>query len=112
VRIVHNPTGVVVQCQNERSQHQNRRVAMELLAAKLLQLKRKEREEELQAAYDARGQIAWGNQIRSYVLQPYTMVKDHRTNVETGKVQAVLDGEIEMFVEAHLRMKAAKRSGK
>jgi len=112
VRVVHNPTGIIVQCQNERSQHQNRRVAMELLAAKLLQLKRKEREEELQAAYDARGQIAWGNQIRSYVLQPYTMVKDHRTNVETGKVQGVLDGEIDLFVEAYLRMKAAKRSGR
>lgn len=110
VRIVHNPTGIIVQCQNERSQHQNRRVAMELLAARLLQLKRKEREEELQAAYDARGQIAWGNQIRSYVLQPYTMVKDHRTNAETGKVQAVLDGEIDVFVEAYLRKKASKQA--
>ena len=107
VRIVHNPTGLIVQCQNERSQHQNRRIAMELLAAKLLQLRRKEREEELRAAYDARGQIAWGNQIRSYVLQPYTLVKDHRTSMETGKVQAVLDGEIDFFIEAYLRRKVA-----
>ena len=78
-----------------------------VLAARLLQLRRKEREEELQAAYDARGQIAWGNQIRSYVLQPYTLVKDHRTSMETGKVQAVLDGEIDFFIEAYLRRKVA-----
>jgi len=112
VRIVHIPTGIIVQCQNERSQHQNRRVATEMLQSRLLQLKRKEREEELQAAYDARGQIAWGNQIRSYVLQPYTLVKDHRTDEQTGKVQAVLDGEIDAFIEAYLRSKASQQRRK
>jgi len=112
VRIHHLPTGIIVQCQNERSQHQNRRMAMEMLRARLAQMKRKEREEELKAAYDARGEIAWGNQIRSYVLQPYTLVKDHRTAVETGKVQAVLDGEIDLFVEGYLRHRAAEMGKK
>ncbi|MEW6359621.1 MAG: peptide chain release factor 2 [Planctomycetota bacterium] len=105
VRIVHIPTGILVACQAERSQHQNRRLAMNLLRAKLYQRKVKEREEELAAAYDEKGEIAWGHQIRSYVLQPYQMVKDLRTDVETGDVNSVLDGEIDLFIEAYLKQK-------
>jgi len=105
VRITHLPTGVVVSCQNERSQHQNRRTAMNILRARLYRLKEKEREEELAQLIGEKGEIAWGNQIRSYVLQPYTMVKDHRTGVEVGNVNAVLDGDIDVFIEAYLRKK-------
>jgi peptide chain release factor 2 len=82
-----------------------------MLKAKLHQLREKEREKELAAAYDVKGEIAWGNQIRSYVLQPYTLVKDLRTGKETGKVQAVLDGEIEDFIEAYLKWKMGKKTG-
>jgi len=103
VRITHLPTGVVVQCQNDRSQHKNRRMAMKMLAAKLHTLREAERQAEVAAAYDAKGQIAFGYQIRSYVLQPYQMVKDLRTDVETGNVEAVLDGGIDEFIEAYLR---------
>jgi len=109
VRITHVPTGVVVQCQNERSQHQNKRQAMNLLKAKLLNLKRLEREKELAQAYDAKGEIAWGNQIRSYVLQPYQMIKDHRTNFERGDVERVLDGDIDDFIEAYLKQTVENR---
>lgn len=108
VRLTHIPTGIVVQCQNERSQHQNKRMAISMLKAKLHQLREKEREKELAAAYDEKGEIAWGNQIRSYVLQPYTLVKDLRTDKETGNAQAVLDGEIEDFMEAYLKWKMGK----
>lgn len=108
VRLTHIPTGIVVQCQNERSQHQNKRMAMSMLKAKLHQLREKEREKELAAAYDEKGEIAWGNQIRSYVLQPYTLVKDLRTGKETGNAPAVLDGEIEDFMEAYLKWKMGK----
>jgi peptide chain release factor 2 len=103
VRITHLPSGVVVQCQNERSQHRNRDTAMKMLRAKLYQLEEAKREAELAAAYDEKGEIAWGNQIRSYVLQPYQMVKDLRTNVETSDVQKVLDGDIDRFIEAYLK---------
>ncbi len=106
VRITHVPTGVVVQCQNERSQHANRRMAMKLLKARLHMLKEREREAEMQRIYGEKGDIAWGNQIRSYVLHPYTLVKDHRTDIETGNVNAVLDGELDMFIEACLRKSA------
>ena len=102
VRITHLPTGIVVQCQNDRSQHKNRKTAMKLLIAKLHVLRAAEKQAELAAAYDAKGEIAFGYQIRSYVLQPYQLVKDLRTNVETGNVQAVLDGEINQFIEAYL----------
>jgi peptide chain release factor 2 len=105
VRITHLPTNIVVQCQNERSQHQNRRVAMKLLQAKLYRIEESKREAEFQKAYDAKGEIAWGHQIRSYVLQPYTLVKDHRTDVEVGDAQAVLDGEIDRFMEGYLKWK-------
>lgn len=103
VRITHLPTGIVVQCQNERSQHKNRKVAMNLLSAKLYQVRDQERAEELQKMYGEKGEIAWGYQIRSYVLHPYKMVKDLRTGLETSNVDAVLDGEIDEFIEAWLR---------
>ena len=103
VRITHLPTGIVVQCQNERSQHMNKDKAMQMLKARLYLLK----EQEAQAkAADIRGEVSeigWGNQIRSYVMQPYTMVKDHRTNTETGNVDAVMDGEIDLFINAYLK---------
>lgn len=108
VRLTHLPTGIVVQCQSERSQHQNRRMALSMLKAKLYQMKEKEREKELSMAYDEKGEIAWGHQIRSYVLQPYSLVKDLRTGKETGNTQAVLDGEIDEFMEAYLKWKLLK----
>jgi len=109
VRITHIPTGVVASCQNERSQHQNRRQAMKLLASKLQRLEELQREQELSKAYDAKGEIAWGNQIRSYVLQPYRMVKDHRTNYERGDVDRVLDGDIDDFIEEYLKYTIGKK---
>ncbi len=105
VRITHIPTGIIVQCQNERSQHRNRAEAMSMLKAKLMRIRQMERESELKSLYSEKGEIAWGNQIRSYVLHPYTLVKDHRTDFETGNVQAVLDGEIDDFQKAFLMMK-------
>jgi len=111
IRITHLPTGIVVQCQNERSQHQNRAQAMKMLIARLYQLHERKRQEELAKAYDEKGEIAWGYQIRSYVLQPYTLVKDLRTGVETGNVQAVLNGEIDAFIEAYLRQQMGKKEG-
>jgi peptide chain release factor 2 len=109
VRITHIPTNIVVQCQNERSQHKNRESAMKMLKGKLLQQRELERSAELKSLYDSKGQIAWGNQIRSYVLAPYQMVKDHRTNFETGNVQAVLDGHIMPFIDHYLRERARKK---
>ena len=103
IRITHIPTGVVVQCQNERSQHKNKEKAMQMLKAKLYLIKEQENREKLS---DIRGEVSdngWGNQIRSYVLQPYTMVKDHRTNEESGNVQSVLDGNLDPFINAYLR---------
>ncbi len=103
VRITHLPTGIVVQCQSERSQIQNRAVCMRILQAKLLELKRKQQEDELSEIRGEQQDIAWGSQIRSYVFHPYSMVKDHRTNVETGNVNAVMDGEIDEFIAAYLQ---------
>jgi len=103
VRITHLPTGIVVACQNERSQHQNRDVAMKMLYAKLLELMIAENKEKISDLKGDYGQIAWGNQIRSYVFQPYTMVKDHRTSEETGNVQAVMDGDLQSFIDAYLK---------
>lgn len=106
VRITHVPTGIVVQCQNERSQHSNRAAAMKVLSSRLLQVELKKREEEIAKVTGAKGDIAFGNQIRSYVLAPYKMAKDHRTEVETGNVDHVLDGDLDMFIEAFLRASA------
>ncbi|MDI6789009.1 MAG: peptide chain release factor 2 [Planctomycetota bacterium] len=104
VRITHLPSGIVVQCQNERSQHQNKQTAMKMLVAKLNSMKEKEKETDFHKMYGEKGDIAWSYQIRSYTLHPYTMVKDHRVNVEVGDVQAVLDGEkLSVFMEAYLR---------
>ncbi len=109
VRITHEPTGIVVQCQNERSQHKNRAQAMKMLKARMYMLEQQKRDAELAKLYGAKGEIAWGNQIRSYVMQPYQMVKDHRTKFETGNVQAVLDGDLDKFIEAYLRHRAKKK---
>ena len=106
IRITHLPTGIVVQCQNERSQHMNKDKAMQMLKAKLYLLKQEENEKK---AADIRGEvteIGWGNQIRSYVMQPYTMVKDHRTNAETGNVDSVMDGNLDLFINAYLKWKS------
>ena len=109
VRITHEPTGIVVQCQNERSQHKNRSQAMKVLKGRLYVLERQKRDAELAKLYSSKGQIAWGNQIRSYVMQPYQMVKDHRTDFKTGNVTAVLDGELDGFIESYLRHRAKNR---
>lgn len=103
VRITHIPTGVVVTCQRERSQLSNRETAMKLLKSKLLELEMKKKEEELKKIQGEQSDIGWGNQIRSYVFQPYTMVKDHRTGVELGNIRAVMDGDIDDFVNGYLR---------
>jgi len=103
VRITHLPTGVVVSCQNERSQMQNRARAMQILAARLAERQRLERRREMEALSGEKKDVAWGSQIRSYVLAPYQLVKDLRTNHETGNVQAVLDGDLDAFVEAFLQ---------
>ena len=107
VRITHIPTGVVVQCQNERSQTQNKAVAMQLLRSKLIELEERKRSEELAKARGEVKDVAWGSQIRSYVLHPYTMVKDHRTDLERGDAQRVLDGDLDGFVRAELLRRAA-----
>ena len=109
IRITHYPTGIVVQCQNERSQHMNKDKAMQMLKAKLYLLKQQEAEEKLSGIRGEVTDIGWGNQIRSYVMQPYTMVKDHRTNEETGNVDAVLDGGIDIFINAYLKWIALKK---
>ncbi|HSK92311.1 MAG TPA: peptide chain release factor 2 [Euzebyales bacterium] len=108
VRITHLPTGIVVACQNERSQLQNRATAMTLLRAKLAELERAKREEELAELRGEQRDVAWGSQIRSYVLHPYQMVKDHRTSYETGNTTAVLDGEIDPLIDAYLQWKARR----
>ena len=102
VRLTHEPTGIVVQCQNDRSQHRNRASAMAMLRARLYEHELHKREEEAQAEQESKSEIGWGHQIRSYVLQPYQMVKDLRTNVEIGNAQGVLDGDIDPFLEAAL----------
>lgn len=102
VRITHIPTGIVVQCQNERSQIQNRETAMKMLKARLLELKEREQEEKLRQLKGEVKKIEWGSQIRSYVFHPYNLVKDHRTGAETGNIQAVMDGEIDQFINAYL----------
>ncbi len=103
VRITHVPSGIVVQCQNERSQLQNKQSAMRILRARLHESKRKEQEQAMAKEYGQKQRIEWGSQIRSYVMHPYSMVKDHRTNTETGNVPKVMDGDFDMFIEAFLR---------
>ena len=102
VRITHIPTGIVVQCQNERSQHKNKASAMKVLMSRLYDLEKQKQNEQQQKLEDAKSEIAWGNQIRSYVLHPYRMIKDLRTNFETGNVDKVLDGELDDFIKACL----------
>ena len=111
VRITHLPTGIVVACQAERSQHKNRAKAMKILRSRVYEWTQDQKRQELDRFYGEKGDIAWGRQIRSYVLQPYTMVKDHRTDAETSNVQAVLDGDIDEFIEALLKQRARKREG-
>lgn len=105
VRITHIPTNIVAQCQSERSQIQNRETAMKMLKSKLLDLKEKEQKEKIEDLKGVQRDIAWGSQIRSYVFCPYTLVKDHRTNYEVGNVQAVMDGDLDGFIESYLKMK-------
>lgn len=107
VRITHIPTGIVVQCQNERSQIQNRETAMKMLKARLLELKEREQEEKLRQLKGEVKKIEWGSQIRSYVFHPYNLVKDHRTGAETGNIQAVMDGELDQFINAYLLANAS-----
>lgn len=106
IRITHIPTGIVVSCQNERSQFKNKEVAMKLLKSKLVEIKKIENKEKIDDIQGKYNQIAWGSQIRSYVFHPYSMVKDHRTNAETGNVQSVMDGNIDMFINEYLVMKS------
>ncbi|NLA84163.1 MAG: peptide chain release factor 2 [Clostridiales bacterium] len=104
IRITHLPTGIVVSCQNERSQIQNRETAMKMLKAKLLELKEREAQEKINEMKGEMKRIEWGSQIRSYVFHPYNLVKDHRTNVENGNIQAVMDGDLDPFIHAYLQM--------
>lgn len=106
VRITHLPTAITAQCQNERSQLRNRETAMKILRARIFEREREKHQEELMALRGEKKEIAWGSQIRSYVFHPYNMVKDHRTSLETGNVQAVMDGEIDEFIVEYLRKKA------
>jgi peptide chain release factor 2 len=106
VRITHLPTGIVVQCQNERSQHKNKNVCMKVLRARLFELELEKKKGETQSIEDSKLDIAWGSQIRSYVLQPYRLAKDHRTKVEVGDVDRVLDGDLEKFIKAYLQTRS------
>jgi len=112
VRITHLPTGIVVQCQNERSQHQNREVAMRILRSRLADLQRRQQEQQLAQLRGEQADISWGNQMRSYFLHPYTLVKDHRTQVEIGDAHGVLGGAIDPFLQAFLRQQAASRQAR
>ncbi len=108
VRMTHRPSGIVVQCQSERSQHSNRDKAIKMLQAKLYEWEMDKKRQEVEKFYDPKGSIAWGSQIRSYVLQPYTMVKDHRTSLDIGNAQGVLDGDLMPFMEAFLKQNRPK----
>jgi peptide chain release factor 2 len=110
VRLIHIPTNIVVSCQNERSQHKNRALAMKVLKARLYDLKLKEQEKKMETIVGDKKGIAWGSQIRSYILQPYRVVKDHRTGIEAGNVDAILDGSIDEFIKSCLMKKSKKGS--
>ncbi len=103
VRITHKPTNIVVQCQNEKSQHRNKELALKILKARLYALEREKQDREKQLRHQAQKEIAWGNQIRSYVFNPYRLVKDHRTNLEVGDIERVMNGDIDMFIDAYLK---------
>jgi peptide chain release factor 2 len=105
VRLTHIPTGIIVSCQNERSQHKNRATAMKVLKARLYDLRVKEQEKKMEGFVADKKGIAWGSQIRSYILQPYRIIKDHRTDVETGNVDSVLDGDLDLFIKSYLKKK-------
>jgi len=110
VRLTHGPTGIVVQCQNERSQHKNKETAMKMLKARLYQVEKEKEQAKMDQMASSKTEIGWGNQIRSYVFHPYTMVKDHRTKHETGNIQAVMNGEIDGFIKAYLLNQMGKES--
>jgi peptide chain release factor 2 len=112
VRITHLPTGIVVQCQNERSQHKNKAMATKVLRARLYELKKKKQQEKLEKIEDSKSDIGWGNQIRSYVLHPYKMIKDMRTKNETSDVDRVLNGDIDEFIKANLILRKQSKKGK
>ena len=107
VRLTHIPTGIVVSCQKQRSQLQNREYAMKMLKSKLLDLKEREHKETIEELKGVQQEIAWGSQIRSYIFCPYTLVKDHRTNFEVGNVQAVMDGDLDGFIESYLKQQTS-----
>lgn len=109
IRITHIPTGIVVTCQNQRSQHSNKDFAMKMLKSKLIEIKKLENKEKIEDIQGKYNQIAWGSQIRSYVFHPYSMVKDHRTSAETGNVQSVMDGNLDMFMNEYLKMKSLEQ---
>lgn len=109
VRITHIPTGIVVSCQNERSQHMNRHSAMQVLRGRLYEKMLQERQEQMNAIQGDKKEIGWGSQIRSYVMHPYTLVKDHRTNLEKGNIQGVMDGDIDDFIQTYLRFRKSLR---
>jgi peptide chain release factor 2 len=104
IRITHLPTNIVVQCQNERSQHKNKANALKILASRLYQLKLDEQKEKMKKIESSKKDIAWGSQIRSYVFHPYNMVKDHRTNVETSNIQQIMDGDLDKFIQEYLKI--------
>ncbi len=108
VRITHTPSGIVAQCQNERSQHQNKEMAMKILRARLYEYQKEQKKSVVDELHDEKKEIAWGNQIRSYVFQPYQMVKDHRTGTDVGNVQGVMDGNIDVFINTALEQKVQK----
>jgi len=110
VRITHNPSGIVVQCQNERSQHRNKTTAMKILKSRLYELEMEKKRKELDQLEDGKAEIAWGSQIRSYVLHPYRLVKDHRTKVEIGDVDSVLNGQLDSFINEYLKRKSEEKS--
>jgi peptide chain release factor 2 len=110
VRITHLPTGIVVQCQNEKSQHRNKDMALKVLKARLYELEKQKLEEKKEEIHQSQKEIAWGRQIRSYVFNPYRMVKDHRTGLEMGDLERVMNGDLDMFIDAYLKMKEQKRA--